>query len=204
MLTEVRAVRATAVKTYSPTLTIEALSLHQIKQHGPAIRDHTSLRSVRATSVYEAPATLTIEALSLHSLSIVYNGMVYTGINDKDILVSPIDRNNHNEESLVSSVFDIIEYGPHVGSGDTYVTVDSTPAAPFIGDLTFTYNRVKSIQLNSIKTDNDSVSQLKCSGYIKSCIKEGQVLVNGFNVIRLKENIIFSKDAVINVVVELM
>lgn len=202
MITEVRGVKATVVEDKRENLKIEALSLFQIKQVSEIVVDTTNIYHVKVTTASETPANLKIEALSLFQVSNVYSSGVYSASDEKEALLYLLQYNiGDDDSSLISLMFEIVSWDvSNVNSGDTTVILEATPAAPFIGDMVFYYNRINSLYLHDMMFSEElDIAQLKCSDYIKSCIEPGQTLTQGLNKLRLIENVIFSNNATVNV-----
>lgn len=202
MLTEARSVVVTNVTTEEPVCQIEAVSLHKVKQLGSISRHATDVYGLIANTVTTEEPVCQIESVSLHKVKHSYSSVITRVASDKEALAALLNISNvGTEDVLIENMFEVLEWSDEPFDGKTaQVTVEATPAAPFIGDMTFGYNRIKSIDL----TEEYGIrSFLECSDYIKNNLVEGYVLVAGMNKLPLKEGMIFDKDSYlyINIIV---
>lgn len=202
MLTEARSVVVNNVTTEEPVCQIEAISLHKVKQLGSVSRHTTDVHGLIVNTVTTEEPVCQIESVFLHKVKHSYSSVITRVASDKEALAALLNISNvGTEDVLIENMFEVLEWSDEPFDGkDAQVTVEATPAAPFIGDMTFGYNRIKSIDL----TEEYGIrSFLECSDYIKNNLVEGYVLVEGMNKLPLKEGMVFDKDSYlyINIIV---
>lgn len=198
MLTQARSVIVTNVTTEAPVVQIESVALHQVKLERQWSSATTDLYGVIATNVTTKEPVVQIEAVALHQKKHSYSSIITRVESDKVALAALLNQSNvGTDDVLIDNMFNIVEWSDVPLDGkDTQITIEATPAAPFIGDMTLGYNRIKVIDL---KPEYGMRNYLNCSDYIKSNLVEGWVLQPGVNKLPLKESMIFAKDSYVHV-----